>query len=210
MSVESVMGVMFNIGVPIALLAAIFGFRWREGLWGNAIASFCVLFSILLAVAWWESFAVLLCQGVPSMLYASDMVAIWIIFLASLAILCEITRALSRVKVLFLLPIEGIGNFVALAMLFLLMYNFFLFTFDLSPIGAEKDEQTKADSILIGAFRAFSIGTLEAFDDPHQFDEAGTFREDHLLRRKELMKMAEGKEGTVRIFYEGSIPPRKK
>ena len=209
MSVESVMDAMFNFGVPLALFAAIFGFRWREGLWGNTIAVFCVLFSIFFAIAWWETVAVLLCQAMPSILYASDMVAIWVIFLISLAILCELTRLLSRVKVLFLLPIEGVGNFVALAVLFLLLYNFFLFTFDLSPIGAKEEVSVPADSMLIEASRLLSAGTLEAFVEPRQFDETGTFREDHLLRRKALMEMAEKKEGTIRLFYEGPIPERR-
>ena len=210
MSVESVMAVLYSLGVPLALLAAIFGFRWREGLWGNTIAAFCVLFSMLFAVAWWEDLAGLLCQAMPSMLFLSDMVAIWSIFLLCLLILNEMTRALSRVKVLFLLPIEGVGNLIALAFLFLLMYNFFLFTEDLAPIGAAKDEQTKADSIAIQSFRMLSQGTLEAFVNPHPFDVHGELRRDHLLRRKELMKLAESKEGTMRVFYEGSIPPRKK
>ena len=211
MSVESIMGVMFNIGVPLALLAAIFGFRWREGLWGNTIGVFCVLFSIFFAIAWWETVAELLCKMVPSMVFASDLVAIWVIFLLSLAILCELTRLLSRVKVFFLLPIEGVGNFVVLAVLFLLMYNFFLFTCDLAPIGEKADVSAPADSVLIGTFRVLSDGTLQAFDDPHRFNESGDFRKDHLLRRQALMKIAEGKEAAVPFLTDNDkLPPRKK
>ena len=210
MSVESIMGAMFNVGVPLAILAGVFGFRWREGLWGNTVSAFCVLFSILFAIAWWEMVANALCQAMPSMLYTSDLVAIWAIFLVSLVILSELTRALSRVKVLFLLPIEAVGNFVALGVLYILMLNFFLFTVELAPIGEKQDVQTAADSLLIQTCRVFSKGTLEAFVDPRPFDEHGELRRDHLLRRQELQKMAEGKDGTIRIFYEGSIPPRKK
>ena len=209
MSVESIMGVMFNLGVPVAILAAIFGFRWREGLWGNTVSTFCVLFSIFFAVAWWETVAELMAQAMPATLYLADMVAIWLIFLASLAILHELTRALSRVKVLFLLPIEAVGNFTALTVLAALMLNFFLFTVELAPIGALKDDQTAADSLFIGTLRILSKGTLEAIVDPHPFDDHTELRTDHLLRRKELQKHAEGKEGGS-IFYEGSIPPRKK
>jgi hypothetical protein len=205
---NTIMPAMFNFGVPLALLAAIFGFRWREGLWGNTIAAICVMFSIFFAVAWWETVADMLAQAMPSILFLSDLVAIWLIFLASLAILNELTLLLSRVKVLFLLPIEAVGNLVVLTFLFLLMYNFFLFTVDLAPIGAEKDVQTPADSVLIGTFRMLSTGTLEAFDNPRQFDATGKFRENHLLRRKALQQHAESKEGS--LFYEGSIPPRQK
>ena len=208
MSVESVMGVMFNIGVPLAILAAVFGFRWREGLWGNTVSAFCVLFSIFFAIAWWETVAALLCQASVSMLFLSDLVAIWLIFLVSLALLHELARALSRVKVLFLLPIESVGNFLALCVLYILLLNFFLFTVDLAPIGANKEEETSKGSFLIATCQLLSKGTLEAFVEPHLFDPHGELRTDHLQRRKELMKNAEEKGGS--LFYEGSIPPRKK
>ena len=210
MSVESILGAMFSIGVPLALLAAVFGFRWHEGLWGNTVAVFCVLFSILFSIAWWETVAELLCQAVPSMLYASDLVAAWGIFLVCLAILTTLTQVLSRVKVLFLLPIEAAGNFVVLCILYILILNFFLLTVVLAPIGAKQDAQVSKDSMLIKTCRILSQGTLEAFVDPRPFDEFGELRRDHLLRRQELQKMAEGKDGTIRIFYEGDIPPRKK
>jgi len=208
MSVESIMGAMFNVGVPLAILAAVFGFRWREGLWGNTISAFCVLLSILFAVAWWETVAGLICQASVSMLFLSDLVAVWLVFLTSLAILNELTRALSRVKVLFLLPVEAVGNFLALCVLYILLLNFFLFTTDLAPIGANAEETTSADSLLIATCRLLSKGTLEAIVDPHPFDPHGELRTDHLSRRKELMKYALSKEGS--LFYEGSIPPRKK
>jgi len=210
MYVEPIMGAMFNFGVPLALLAAIFGFRWREGLWGNTIMAFCVLFSIFFAIAWWETVAELLCKAVPSMVFACDLVAIWTIFLVSLVILSELTRALSRVKVLFLLPLEGVGNFMVLVVLFLLMFNFFLLTYDLSPVGEKADATAPADSVLIYTFRALSQGTLEAFNDPHPFDLHGEFRGDHLSRRQALMKIAESKEATIPFLTEGGqIPPRK-
>jgi hypothetical protein len=169
------------------------------------------MFSIFFAIAWWETVADMLSQNIKPMLYLSDMVAIWLIFLASLAILNELTLLLSRVKVLFLLPIEAIGNLAVLTFLFLLMYNFFLLTVDLAPIGAEKDAQTPAESVLIQTCRLLSKGTLQAFVDPHDFDKYGELRRDHLLRRQALQQNAESKEGQFgQLFYEGSIPPRKK
>ncbi len=208
MSVESVMAVMFNIGVPLAILCALFGFRWREGLWGNTISAFCVVFSVFIAVAWWETLAATLSNAMPSGLFLWDLISIWAILLLCLAIFSELTRALSRIKVQFAIPIEAVGNVVSLAVLFVLVYGFFLFTMDLAPIGATNTEQAPADSKAIQAFRLLSKGTLEAFVNPHPFDAHGEFRRDHLLRRQALMRNAEAKDGS--LFYEGTIPPRKK
>ncbi len=213
MSVESVMVTLFNFGVPLAILASFSGFRWREGFWGNSIACFCVLFSVFFAVAWWETFADMLSKALPAILFLSDLIAIWVVFLLSLVILCETTRGLSRVKVAFAPPIEAAGNAIAVCMLFLLLYGFFLFTVDLAPIGEKDDAQAPEDSVAVKAFRILSRGTLQAFVDPHTFDGHGSggngeFRTDHLLRRKALMKHCESHENS--LFYEGSIPPRKK
>lgn len=164
------------------------------------------------AVAWWETIASMLSQALPSALFLSDLIAIWLVFLISLVILCEVTRALSRVKVQFAIPVEAVGNGVAVAVLFVLVYGFFLFTVDLAPIGENADAQAPSDSVAVKAFRILSNGTLQAFVAPHTFDghgdgTNGEFRTDHLLRRKALMKYCEAHENS--LFYDGPIPPRK-
>src|SRR5215469_10041530 len=111
MSLESVLHQVFIYGVPIAIYVGILGFRWREGLWSNILAFFAVLFSIFFAVGWWEWLACFLSTNVSSGgLFFWDYVAIWLIYIASLAIIDSIARGISRAKVKFPIPVENIGN----------------------------------------------------------------------------------------------------
>ncbi|MDR1270776.1 MAG: hypothetical protein LBK82_14770, partial [Planctomycetaceae bacterium] len=133
MDVRSILFGFFVYGVPLAVAAAIFGTRWREGFWGNILSVFSVFFSALTAIALWEPLASLLSTNIPKMLYLSDCVAIWLIFLVTFLIINELVRMMSRVKVKFAVPIEKAGNVVALILLFLMLYGFHLFAMDLSP-----------------------------------------------------------------------------
>jgi hypothetical protein len=206
MDVRSVLFACFEWGVPLAVAAAIFGTRWKEGLWGNILSAFGVLFSALMAIGYWESLAVFLSTQIPKMLYLADCVAIWLIFLVTFLIINELTRGMSRVKVKFAVPIEKAGNAVALTLLFLGLYGFFLFTMDLSPVGENTDAQVPGDSIQIQALRILTAGNLASFTKPRQFDENGDFRKNHLERRKALLENVKTKDS---LFYEGTIPPRR-
>ncbi|MDR0337348.1 MAG: hypothetical protein LBI18_09685 [Planctomycetaceae bacterium] len=207
MDVRGVLFGFFTYGVPLAVAAAIFGTRWREGLWGNLLSAFGVFFSALVAAAWWESLAVFLSTNIPKMLYLSDCVAVWLIFLVTFMIISELTRMMSRVKVQFAVPIEKAGNVVALTLLFLLLYGFHLFAMDLSPVGDHPDASVAGDSVQVQMLRILSVGNLAAFTTPTQFDAQGNFRQNHLERRKALMENMKAKNS---LFYEGTVPPRRK
>jgi hypothetical protein len=207
MDVRSVLFGFFIYGVPLAVAAAIFGTRWREGFWGNILSVFCVFFSALTAIALWEPLASLLSTNIPKMLYLSDCVAIWLIFLVTFLIINELVRMMSRVKVKFAVPIEKAGNVVALILLFLMLYGFHLFAMDLSPVGENPDATVAEDSVQIQALRILSVGNLASFTNPTQFDKDGNFRRNHLERRKALMENVKAKNS---LFYEGTVPPRRK
>ncbi|MDR0608650.1 MAG: hypothetical protein LBG58_00895 [Planctomycetaceae bacterium] len=207
MDVRDILFACFTYGVPLAVAAAIFGTRWREGFWGNILSVFSVFFSALAAVAWWEPLAVLLSTNIPKMLYLSDCVAVWLIFLITFMIISELTRMMSRVKVKFAVPIEKAGNAIALFLLFLTLYGFFLFAMDLSPVGENPDAPVPSDSVQIQILRILSAGNLSSFTAPTQFDAQGDFRKNHLERRKALMENVTGKNS---LFYEGTVPPRRK
>ncbi|MDR3198256.1 MAG: hypothetical protein LBU34_10360 [Planctomycetaceae bacterium] len=207
MDVRSVLFTCFTYGVPLAVAAAIFGTRWREGFWGNILSVFNVFFSALAAIAWWEPLASLLSTNIPKMLYLSDCVAVWLIFLITFLILTELTRMISRVKVKFAVPIEKAGNAAALLLLFLALYGFFLFTMDLCPVGENPDATVAQDSVQIQMLRILTAGNLASFTQPTQFDLDGDFRQRHLDRRKALMENVRSKNS---LFYEGTVPPRRK
>ncbi|MDR0704114.1 MAG: hypothetical protein LBF88_03920 [Planctomycetaceae bacterium] len=206
MDVRDILFMGFTYGVPLAVAAAIFGTRWKEGFWGNILSVFAVFFSALTAIAWWESLALLLSTKIPQMLYVADCVAIWLIFLVAFLIVNELTRMMSRVKVKFAVPIENVGNVVALSLLFLTLYGFFLFTMDLSPVGENPDASVPSDSVQIQMLRILSAGNLSSFTEPTQFDALGDFRKNHLERRKALMENMKEKNT---LFYEGTVPPRR-
>jgi hypothetical protein len=206
MEVRDILFMCFTYGVPLAVAAAIFGTRWKEGFWGNIISVFGVFFSALVAIGWWEPLAELLCTKIPKMLYVADCVAIWTIFLVTFMAISELTRIMSRVKVKFAIPIENVGNVVALVLLFLTLYGFFLFAMDLSPVGENSDATVAEDSVQIQIFRILSAGNLASFTTPTQFDAQGDFRKNHLERRKALMENVQTKNS---LFYEGTIPPRR-
>jgi hypothetical protein len=207
MDIRSILFGCFTYGVPLAMAAAIFGTRWREGFWGNILSVFSVFFSALAAIAWWEPLAVLLSTNIPQMLYLSDCVAIWLIFLITFLILSELTRMMSRVRVKFAVPIEKAGNAAALFLLFLMLYGFFLFTMDLSPVGENSDVTIAEDSVQIQMLRLLTAGNLASFTAPTQFDKNGNFRQHHLERRQALMENVKAKNS---LFYEGTVPPRRK
>ncbi|MDR0870336.1 MAG: hypothetical protein LBN39_06040 [Planctomycetaceae bacterium] len=207
MTVPQILYQGFLYGVPLAIAAALFGFRWKEGFWGNVLGAGALCFSALVAVGWWEDVAELLSKQIPAMLYLSDTVAVWAIFVLTLAILMEIVRLASRVKVKFAEPIEQGGNALALGAMFIVLYGFFLFTVDLAGVGDKNDATVASDSIQIKALRILSAGNLSSFTKPQQFDQGGNFRQRHLERRKAIWKSVTKSDGS--LFYEGTIPPRR-
>lgn len=207
MTIPQILYQCFLYGVPLAMAAALFGFRWREGFWGNILGVGALCFSSLVAVGWWELLAELLAKQVPKMLFLSDTIAVWLIFIVTLLIITECTRMMSRVKVKFAEPVEIGGNTVALGLMFVLLYGFFLFTIDLAGVGEKKDATTPSDSAQIKILRILSAGNLQSFTKPQQFDQKGDFRQIHLRRRQAIWESVTKSDGS--LFYNGTVPPRR-
>jgi hypothetical protein len=140
--IPGILYVCYGYAIPLVIYLALYGLRWNEGLWGNFLALGCVMFSILIAVGWWEDLAQLFALKLPSWMFYMDCFAIWLIFIVSLFILDSITRSLSRVSVFYGEQIEKIGNGVVLFLLGTTIYIFFLFTENLSPVGDLLPEKT--------------------------------------------------------------------
>lgn len=208
MSIVGILYQFFVFGTPLAVAAAIYGTRWKEGLWGNLLSVFAVLFSAIIAVGWWESLTIVLCNQVNSVLFVADYLVFWLLFLISLLIIGEVTRALSRVKVKFAEPIEKAGNAAVLTLLLTLLLGVYYFSMDLSPVGETADASPPPpNSIQLSAFGVLTGGNLSSFTEPKQFDENGDFRMNHFLRKQALMENRLAKEDSM--FYEGAIPPRR-
>ena len=178
---------IYGYAVPIVILAALFGFRWKAGMWGNCLSLGAVLFSFLIAVGWWEDVAELLVKQAPVMLFAADCVAFWTVFVIALLVLDGATRFLSTVKVKYAEQVEYVGNGAVLLLLSLALYGIFLFAEDLGPVGEHEDVDSLADSVPIQVLRILSDGNLSGFTRVNQFDDTGNFRTLHLQRRQAIM-----------------------
>ena len=204
----SVPQAMFNIyeyAVPITLLAVLYGFRWKVGMWGNALSLGAVLFSALIAVGWWEDVAELLAKQVPMMLYLADCIAIWGLFLVSLLALDTATRFMSTVKVKFHEQVESVGNGIVLFLLFLALFQFQTLANGHFGMVGEHHTVTKSDvekggmtNATLGALRMLSAGNLSGFTQVNQFDDRGDLLELHLQRRQAIMLGWRGEEPVMR------------
>lgn len=209
MTVHEILYQCFLYGVPLAVAASIYGMRWKEGLWGNTLGVFAVLFSAMVALGWWESLAILFCKHVPKALYIADFASFWAIFLLSLATICEVTRVLSRVRVKYDDVVEKVGNGIMSTILVLLLLGIYQFTMEMSPVGEHADATPPAqDSIQTKAFRLLTIGNLSSFTEVRPFDKNGEFRQDHFQRRQALMHQRLTDEKSS-MQFQGTVPQRK-
>lgn len=186
-SIPMVLYYCYGYAVPIVILAVLFGFRWKVGFWGNAVSLGTVLFSILVAVGWWEDLAQLIAKQLPAILFFADCIAIWLIFLVTLLLLDFAARGMSQVKVKYADMVEKIGNGLALFLLFITLYGFYLFAEELGPVGERVDANTPGDSVAVQVFRILSAGNLSGFTKTQQFDDQEKFRELHMKRRQAIM-----------------------
>ena len=201
--------VMYQIYIyaaPIIILAALAGFRWKAGLWGNSVTLGVVLFSILVAVGWWEDVAELLAGQATMTLFVADCIAIWTLFIVTLVILDTATRFMSTVKVKYNDIVDNVGNGIVLILLFLAVYGFFLFTEELGPVGEHDDAEQPGNSVAIQMLQILSarsedgespVGNLSPFTQGYQFDDRGDFRQLQMQRRQAIMHgmMSGGESG---------------
>ena len=199
--------VMYNIygfAVPIVVLATMYAFRWKAGLWGNCVTLGVVCFSILIAVGWWEDVAELLARQAPAILFLADCIAIWALFLLSLLILDTATRFMSTVKVNYHGMVEKIGNGIVIFLLsvVLLLFHYFA-NGHLGMVGERHDTVVSENaSRQIGVFRILSAqgdiqGNLAPFTQGYQFDDDRKMMERHLKRRQAIMLTMQNDDGQL-------------
>ena len=201
-SIPIVLYHIHDIGVPLVVFAAMYGFRWHVGMWGNLLSLGAVFFSFLIAVGWWENLAYLLATNVPQMVFIADSIAFFTIFVVALSLLDLATRFMSSVKVKYAEMVENIGNGVALFLLSSAVCVTYSFAYhDLGPIGENPEitlTEGQKNPLSFQALRILSVGNLGAFreDDIKKFDNNGDLRELQLKRRQALMFNAmENNEG---------------
>jgi hypothetical protein len=208
MDIPLVLYHIYGYAIPIVILAVLYGFRWKVGMWGNCLTLGAVFFSFLVAAGWWEDVAELLATQAPSLLFLADCVAFWTLFIVSFLILDTATRLMSAVKVKYADQVENIGNGAVLFVLFLALYGTYLFAEEIGPVGEHANVSVSEDTVAVKTLRFLSAGNLSGFTQVNQFDAYGDFRQLHLQRRQAIMTNVTGKDGTIQ--YTGNVPERKR
>jgi len=214
-TVPEVLYEIYKYAVPPVILAVLFGFRWKAGLWGNALSLGAVLFSALIAVGWWEDAAQLLAGLYPPILFMADCIAFWLLFLLSLLILDTATRFLSSVKVKFNNTVENVGNAIILLHLFSVLFQVHTFANghlgmvgehyadrNKTPITVENNPNVSNPYASINLISLLSTGNLSGFSQVQEFDENGMLLERHLQRRQAIMNGMQG-QGEKMLADEG-------
>ncbi|HBT77250.1 MAG TPA: hypothetical protein DEB39_10085 [Planctomycetaceae bacterium] len=204
--VFKILGWSFTFGVPLVVVVAILGLRKNEGVWGNTIAAINVSFAALIALNYWEDVASLLAGMYAAGLFYWDFIAIWLLFLVAYALLDEVTRHLTRVKVKFPDPIELLGTPAAGLCLFAVFFLFYTFTLHLAPLGNPSEQGGIASYDLMKAksYDILSSGNLAPFNSTNTFDSNKVFVNQN-SRRAALKHVAESKGTTS---FEGTVPKR--
>ena len=194
----------YNYAWPLVIFGALYGFRWKVGMWGNTITLGAVLFSMLIAIGWWEDVAYLLGTNVPQLLFIVDCISIWTIFLISFLILDTATRFMSTVKIKYNNVVENVGNGIVIFMLYAVLLCFITFANDhLGPVGHNHDDAynallpSSATDAAISMLQVLSTGNLSGFTQINKFDSDGNLRELHFKRTQALMLNAINGEGPI-------------
>jgi hypothetical protein len=190
-SIPAVMYMIYVFAVPLIILAVLFGLRWKVGMWGNFLSLGAVLFSILIAIGWWEDVAELIAKQAPQTLFIADCLAVWILFLVSLAVIDAVTRFISKVNVKYNDTVEKVGNGIVLFMLFVSLYGFSIFANGHLGMVGEHPNAAACNSapatVAINLVTILSTGNLSCFSETKEFDPDGKLRERHLHRRQAIM-----------------------
>ncbi|MDR1959825.1 MAG: CvpA family protein [Planctomycetaceae bacterium] len=181
-----------------------FGYRWKEGLWGNILVAFNMMFSTIFTLNYWEVAAKMLAKSVPAGLFFWDAVAFAVLFIVTFIILTIITDKLSRVVVAFPPLVERIGNGLVLGfitgMMILPLYFVFLEISPVAPIpvasAREKKETDRAERVgfypedvfFYGPYRFMSSGSLSCLKGTNSFDPDKDFVVRHTCRRCMMFK----------------------
>ncbi len=125
---------LLAIGIILVCVAFLRG----EGLWGNLITLFNVIFAALLAMNFFEPMAdAIETKGggfIASLTYFLDFLSMWIVFVVAFVVLKVLTRVISRVKVRFRKPMEMAGGYAVSALTGWVMVCFITASLHTAPL----------------------------------------------------------------------------
>lgn len=130
--------------IAVVIFAACLASLWRDGLWSNLVRLLNVLVAGWLASGCYEWVAGFVKHWMPSALYLADFAALWLLFGAGVAVLCEITDRLSRYRLRFPAIIDRAGGWSLAAAIGALVVCFAFMTLHTAPL---------AEHFLFGQFQ---------------------------------------------------------
>ena len=95
--------------VLLAILAAVTGLLFCEGLWRSLLMFFNVLVAATIATAWFAPLANLLEGPLPSYTYLLDFLSVWLLFCGVLSLARAATDWLSPEKIVFPQRVDQLG-----------------------------------------------------------------------------------------------------
>jgi hypothetical protein len=125
---------MIYDALAVGIIVICVAFLRGEGLWGNLLTLFNVLFAALFAMNFFEPMANAMDSKVPSFTYFLDFMSMWIVFLVTFVLLKLGTRLISGYKVRFRKPMEMAGSYVVSALVGWVMVCFVTASLHTAPL----------------------------------------------------------------------------
>lgn len=175
---------------------------WNEGMWNNCLTLVNVVFSVFLAMNYWEPASTYLNGKMASYTYIIDYLVMWFIFFLSYIILRAVTDYLSNTRVKFMMPVEQAGRIISVIIIGWVMVSFTLTTLHTAPLArtairgsfqptpmANNFLGMAPDRMLLGFVQSRSkSGGALASSPPVVFDEKGEYIFKYGGRREMLSK----------------------
>lgn len=176
-------------GILVMVWIICIAMLWNEGMWNNCLTLVNVVFSVFLAMNYWEPASTYLNKKGASYTYVIDYLVMWLIFFLSLIILRAITDKLSDTRVKFKMPVEQAGRIISVIAIGWVMVCFTLTTLHTAPLArtairgsfqptpmANNFLGMAPDRMLLGFVQSRSkSGGALANSPPVVFDEKGEY-----------------------------------
>ena len=201
------------------IVAACIGFLYPEGMWSNAVRFINVVLAMMLATSFFEPVARLIEKQAESVSFFVDFLALWLVFILSVMILNQITRAVSEVKVRFLKIADNIGSGVFATLIGYLMVCFTVLSIHVAPLGRtafwdgfDPMQPTfvgmRPEFQWLGFFQHASNGVFCTYP-PNVFDPSGQWVNTYTLRRDKVASHA-ASTGTFKVNSASEAGPEAK
>ncbi|MGD9646566.1 MAG: hypothetical protein AB7U73_12700 [Pirellulales bacterium] len=183
----------------VVLMVAVFASLMRDGLWSNLLMLINVVTAGLVAMTFFEPLAALLTKKIPKGIMFWDILALWVLFAATLGVLRTITDKVSRFRVRFKPPVEMAGGYLLALVVAYVSISFTATTLHTAPLARNflwlgfKPEDPllfglKPDRQWLAFVQMVSRGSLarlvdENDEDKYVFDPKAEFMPKYASRR---------------------------